>query len=308
MPYLIALLVFAAVCLAVYAYADTVIERRAVRSSLLQIDDHVIVRSRERQLLGPIGERVTGPLLRGIVDLGRKLTPAGYVDRARAKLTITGHPRPTDLDHFLAIRAATVAGIPILFFVSFVMLGLHTRMSLFEVMFASLLLLLGPDAVLNRQMKARQMRMRRQLPDLLDLLTISVEAGLGFEQALDRTITGIPGDLSDEFVRMLGEVRAGSGRAEAMRAIDARTDVAEIRSFVMAILQADTFGVSIGNVLRNQAKEMRIKRRQMAQELAQKAPVKMLLPMVLCIFPALFVIVLGPATINIMHGFKHGVH
>jgi len=164
-------------------------------------------------------------------------------------------------------------------------------------------LLAGPDAVLNRRVEARQHELRIMLPDVLDLLTISVEAGLGFEQALDRTISAVPGALSDEFARMLGEVRAGASRADAMRAMEQRTDVPEVRSFVLAILQADTFGVSIGRVLRAQSEEMRIKRRQLAQEQAQKAPVKMLIPMVFCVFPALFVVVLGPAVINIRDAF-----
>ncbi len=125
---------------------------------------------------------------------------------------------------------------------------------------------------------------------------------MGFEQALDRTITSIPGALSEEFARMLGEVRTGSSRATAMRALEQRVGVEEVSAFTLAIVQADTFGVSITRVLRAQAEEMRIKRRQLAQVKAQKAPVKMMIPMVFCIFPALFVIVLGPAGIQIMQG------
>ncbi len=135
-----------------------------------------------------------------------------------------------------------------------------------------------------------------QLPDILDLLTISVEAGLGFEQALERTTAAVPGILSDEFRRMLQEIAHRVDHVgDALRALDVRTDVPELRAFILAMLQADTFGVSIARILRAQALDMRQRRRLKAQELAQKAPVKMLFPLICCIFPGVFVMVLYPA-------------
>ena len=215
--------------------------------------------------------------------------------RCASKLISAGKADQESFDRFLAIRVVTVVLAPIAAYFAWTyspvggigQLAAHRRS-------CSPAFLMGPDAILNRQVEERQYAIRTKLPDVMDLLVISVEAGLGFEQALDRTVAAVPGPLTEEFARMLGEVRAGASRADAMRALDARTNVPEIRSFVLAILQADTFGVSIGRVLRAQADEMRIKRRQLAQERAQKAPVKMLIPMVFCIFPALFVIVLGP--------------
>ena len=153
--------------------------------------------------------------------------------------------------------------------------------------------------LLNRKIADRQKEISRKLPDVLDLLVISVEAGLGFEQALDRTCTAVPGALSDEFRRMLHEIRIGSSRADALRAMADRTSVPELRTFILAMLQADTFGVSISKLLRAQADDMRIRRRLRAQEQAQKAPVKMLFPLVFCIFPSIFVVIIGPAFIQI---------
>ncbi|GAC1310252.1 MAG: type II secretion system F family protein [Acidimicrobiales bacterium] len=301
---LIGIAIFGFVALVIYAVATQADERATVRASLRQLDDYKVENVRDQEMLAPLSERLFAPALGGLTALGRRFTPVGYVDNTKKKLLITGKAQPDDLDRFLAVRVLTIlAIIPAIYF-WFNFVSLKGKAFYFTLLLVILALVLGPDAVLNRKKEERQLIIRRALPDILDLLTISVEAGLGFEQALDRTVKSVPGPLSDEFTRMLNETRAGSSRADAMRAIDDRTDVAEVRSFVLAILQADTFGVSIGRILRAQADEMRIKRRQEAQERAQKAPVKMLIPMVFCVFPALFVIILGPAAISLTKNFK----
>ena len=301
---LIGLAVFGFVAIVIYAVAIQADERATVRASLRQLDEYKVENVRDQEMLAPLSERLFAPALGGLTALGRRFTPVGYVENTKKKLLITGKAQPEDLDRFLAVRVLTIlAIIPVIYF-WFSSVSLKGKSFYFTLLLVIVALVLGPDAVLNRKKEERQLIIRRALPDILDLLTISVEAGLGFEQALDRTVKSVPGPLSDEFTRMLNETRAGSSRSEAMRAIDERTDVAEVRSFVLAILQADTFGVSIGRILRAQADEMRIKRRQEAQERAQKAPVKMLIPMVFCVFPALFVIILGPAAISLTKNFK----
>jgi tight adherence protein C len=293
----------AGVALAIYTLLAQAEEKAVVRSSLRQLDGYEVENVRDQELLKPVRDRAIMPAVQGLTSLGRRFTPVGYVETVRKKFVFAGSIGADDVDRFLAVRVLTVALIPVVFVLVYFVSPLEALMAHGTFVLLSLGLLLGPDAILNRQVEERQHQLRIKLPDVLDLLVISVEAGLGFEQALDRTVAAVPGPLSDEFSRMLGEVRAGSSRADALRALEKRTNVSEVRSFVLAILQADTFGVSIGRVLRAQADEMRIKRRQIAQEAAQKAPVKMLIPMVFCIFPALFVIVLGPAIINIYHNF-----
>lgn len=293
----------AAVGLVLFAVLSQVEERSVVRASLRQLDDYEVESVRDKEMLVPLRERAIAPVLAGLTGLGRQLTPKGYVEDIKKKLVSAGKGDAESIDRFLAVRVVSVVLAPIGAYLAFTYAPVGGLGRLLLTLVVGALFVAGPDSVLNRQVEDRQYEIRRRLPDVMDLLVISVEAGLGFEQALDRTVASVPGPLTEEFSRMLGEVRAGSTRADAMRALDARTNVSEIRSFVLAILQADTFGVSIGRVLRAQADEMRIKRRQLAQERAQKAPVKMLLPMVFCIFPSLFVIVLGPAAISISQNF-----
>ena len=291
----------AAVALAIYAIGTQADERSIVRSSLRQLEGYEVENVRDQELLNPLKERAVMPALQRLTDVGRRFTPVGYVDKIRMKFVYAGEPSADAVDRFLATQVLGVAVAVVVSFFAFISLDGMLKWAVIGLVF--MLGVLGPSATLNRRVEDRQHQLRVKLPDILDLLTISVEAGLGFEQALDRTVSAVPGPLSEEFARMLGEVRAGSSRADAMRALELRCHVPEVRSFVLAILQADTFGVSIGRVLRAQADEMRVKRRQIAQERAQKAPVKMLIPMVFCIFPALFVIVLGPAMINIYKTF-----
>lgn len=291
----------------VFTVFSRVADRRELRETLSQVDGYDVTAAAEAgvidegELHGSFMDRVGRQVIGDVGGLGRRFTPTGYIEKVRHKFVMAGRDSASEVDRFLASRVLSLASVPFILVFFFLWNPLEF-VGMTRIMIVGLLLLvivMGPEAKLNRAVQGRQSAILQDLPDVLDLLTISVEAGLGFEQALDRTIATVPGPLSTEFARMLGETRAGSSRADAMRAMDSRIDITEVRSFVLAILQADTFGVSIGRVLRAQADEMRIRRRQRAQEQAQKAPVKMLIPMVLCIFPALFVVILVPAMIQI---------
>jgi tight adherence protein C len=284
----------------IWIVASSAEEKSTVRASLRQLEGYEVENVRDQELLKPVRQRTVAPVAEALTDIGRRFTPDGYSEKVRDKFTAAGYRGTDSVDRFIALRVILVALIPGVWYLTYGVLKMEGMMGLAVAVLLSVALLLGPDSVLDRRVGERRDAIRKSLPDVLDLLVISVEAGLGFEQALDRTVAAVPGPLTDEFARMLGEVRAGASRANAMRAMEKRADVPELRSFVLAILQADTFGVSIGRVLRAQADEMRIKRRQLAQERAQKAPVKMLIPMVFCVFPALFVVVIGPAIISIM--------
>jgi len=247
---------------------------------------------------GAVVDQVVGPVASALARLARPVCPPSYAASARRRLALAGRNRAVDLDRFLALRLVSLGlVVPAFLLVLVVHLpGVYRLLAFFLVAAA---LGLGPEAVLNRRVGERQERIRRDLPALLELLLISVEAGLGFDQALARAAASAPGPLSEEFSRYLGEVRMGAERKDALEGIDRRTDVEELRSFLMALVQAEAFGVSVGPILRSQADESRVAQRQHVQEQAQKAPVKMLFPLVFCVLPALFIVVIGPAVIEI---------
>ena len=288
------------VFLLVLASGQRLDDRVAVRSALrtaTEIVPAVSGNALDEEKHGSLVERVLIPVLDRTGRSALRFTPTGYLAKARRRLVLAGHPQPEEFDRFMAVRVVTLGLIPVCVILSALLpLG---KSAVLALLLPPLLLGLGPEVSLNRKVQARQEEIRRQLTDLSDLLTISVEAGLGFEQALSRTVVSMPGPLSDEFTRMLGETRVGASRRDAFERVGERTDVEELRSFLRALIQAETFGISIVQLLRAQSEEMRVSRRQRAQEKAQKAPVKMLFPLVFCILPALFVVVIGPAAIEI---------
>jgi tight adherence protein C len=160
-----------------------------------------------------------------------------------------------------------------------------------------------PNVWTDHLMEERQKKIRRELPDMLDMLVISVEAGLGFDQAVAKIVGATKGPLAQEFGRALQEIQAGTDRATALRNLEERAEVPELNAFIMAMVQADVFGISVSNVLTTQAQEIRLRRRQHAEEVAQKAPVKIVFPVVVCILPASLLVVAGPAVIAIGQAF-----
>lgn len=259
---------------------------------------------RDEELSKPLAARTIGPLVLRTTGLMKRFTPKGYLDKKQHQIVLAGSPGNIDAPSLVVIKAIGVIVGVVLGYVlrDFGSTGFQSTV-LFLMPIA--LGFFGPDAWLSRKIGERRVSMQKALPDVLDLLVISVEAGLGFDSALSRVVATVPGPLSEEFFRMLQETRVGVSRRDAMRHLMDRTDLDELRSFILAMIQAEAFGVTIANVLRVQSDEMRIKRRQRAQAKAFAAPVKITFPLVFCIFPSLFIVLLGPAAIQISAAFAN---
>jgi tight adherence protein C len=254
--------------------------------------------TRDDVMTQDFSERAVAPVMQGIGRFALRFTPTGWVGRAQHKLVLAGWAERMDGNTWAAIRIISlVISIVLLFIVVPLVDGTVMRFGV-----AGLIIFLGyfgPEASLNRAIDGRRKEMEKTLPDIIDLLVISVEAGLGFEAAMGRVVQNVPGELSKEFSRTLQETRVGVSRHDALKAMSERTDVDDLNSFILSLVQADQFGVSIARMLRVQADEMRVRRRQRIQEKAFAAPVKMVFPMLFCIFPSIFIVILGPAAISI---------
>jgi len=253
----------------------------------------------EIELQQPVMERTLRPMMRRLAGIGTRLTSPQRVGRTESKLAEAGYPyglRTIDFMGLKVVVALVVSGLSFLFFG--VALA-DPATGLIAAVLGLVLGFFGPDFWLTRLIRARQKAILLSIPDVLDLLTISVKAGLGFDAALGKVVEKTQGPLTDEFRRSLAEVRIGKARRDALREMVGRTNVPALTNFVSAIIQAEQLGVAIANVLEVQSEQLRIQRRQRAEEMAAKAPIKMLFPLVGCIFPSMFIVILGPAMILI---------
>jgi tight adherence protein C len=255
----------------------------------------------EMELQQPLAERVLRPLIQRVSRVANRGDSGGLIARADAKLEKAGYPG--------GLRGADWMGVKIL---STIVLGVGVALFMLVVGRVQLAFLFGiagaglgymaPEFWLGSRARKRSWAMVLQLPDALDLLTISVEAGLGFDAALAKVVEKMEGPLVNEFRQALAEIRMGRTRRDALRDVVARANAQPISNFIGAIVQAEQLGVPIAKVLQIQSQQLRIERRQRAEEMAAKAPVKMLFPMVGCIFPTIFIVILGPAIIAVMSG------
>jgi tight adherence protein C len=277
-----------------------------VARSLAAIDAvHTAPRDlRTQQLQQPFSERIMDPLLTWFVGVGRRFTPEERVSRIRRRLDLAGNPPGWDADRILGLKAfVALAGGVVGLLLALVFAGPLVAVPL-TVIGAMALGWVAPSVWLLNRAQERSDLIRRELPDAMDLLTISVESGLAFDAAVAQVARKTSGPVADEFARVLQEMQIGTGRVNALRALAERSDVAELQSFIGAMVQADAFGIPIASVLRVQAKEMRVKRSQRAEEQAQRVPIKILLPLVFCILPCLFIIIMGPAVILILQNLQ----
>ncbi|MCR4401995.1 MAG: type II secretion system F family protein [Firmicutes bacterium] len=256
---------------------------------------------REKKLARPLSERLLGPVVRFVNDLIISVTPKHVVDAVKEKLDVTGNPWNMTPGDYILMRVITLAIIPLAGFGLALRLGPGTAALLAFVLAA--LGWLVPEMMLQSKKRDREKQIRRSLPDVLDLLTVSVEAGLGFDAALAKVVERKKGPLAEEFAFLLQEIRMGKPRRDALRELSERVKIDDITSFIASVVQADQLGVSIANILRIQSAQVRTKRRQQAEEAGMKAPIKMLFPLVFFIFPTLFVVLLGPAIIQVATTF-----
>lgn len=260
-----------------------------------------------RNIRANLGTKTAGPAVRPktreqLATLSRKLAPVGYVAWLDKQLAGAGRPKDWPLGRLVMVKPLLALGGFAIGLAQFLVDPSPQRF-LIAVAFVAFLYF-APDLLIRTKAEKRREAIRLELPNALDQMLISVQAGLGFEAAMARSADNGKGPLAEEFSRTLQDMQVGRARKDAYLAFAGRVDSPDLRSFIRAVVQADTYGIAIAKVLKEQAQEMRTKRRQRAEEHAMKIPVKILFPLIFCIFPTLFIILMGPAVMGIIAAFS----
>lgn len=245
--------------------------------------------------LGSSRERLVSPLLAGLLKLGLRLSPQGAAAKVQHRLDIAGNPTGWYVEKVFVVKGMLMFGLAVFGLA----LGRFTLVGLLMTVGFGVVGFFLPDVLLYNTGTKRQLKIQQALPDTIDLLAVSMKAGLGFDGAVGKVAQAIDSPLAAEFGRYLQELRLGASRPEALQALSERSTVTDLHHIVSSLAQADQLGIPVAKVLEQQAKEMRVKRRQRAEEKAQKVTIKILFPTIFCIFPALFVAVIGPGAIRL---------
>ncbi|MEI6364456.1 MAG: type II secretion system F family protein [Actinomycetes bacterium] len=293
------IVLFAGLALLVLTLSTAFMNRQEVNRSLAAIQGMHEDDRPPSQLDTPFTDRVVAPTFEKLTAWGRRFTPDDQAARIRRRLDIAGNPENWDVNRIIAFKMLGLIGGALLGLLIGLLFqsGFSTILGLIVV--SALLGYFGPNIALYQVGYNRTQQMARDLPDALDLLTISVESGMAFDSAVSQVARNTTGPLAEEFFRLLQEMQIGLSRSDAIRAMGERSDIPELRNFASSMVQAERLGIPVANVLRIQAGEMRTKRSQRAEEMAQKVPVKILFPLIFCILPVLFIVILGPAVISI---------
>jgi len=303
MQYLVLLMVFITTTTIVYVFFGAFFRKNQIVKIRLDKIASESLKNGDNELNQPLFVRVIRPILQGISKMVLKYTPKEMVYGFEKKVIMAGNPFSLMVNDWINIQIAVIICLPLLTSIIGYIRGFEVRMIIFAILIEIAVGLVFPRLILGKKIGQRQRQIGNSMPDVLDLLTVSVEAGLGFDGALSKVIDKMPGALANEFENVLQEMKVGKNKRDALKDMAERVNLHDLTTFIGSIIQADQLGVSIGNVLRIQSEQMREKRRQRAKEKAMKAPVKMLIPMVLFIFPTLFSVLIGPVIIQVINVF-----
>ena len=306
-PLMIAVVLAAAVAALMFVVGTVTAERAEVRDSLRRLEGYQIQDVRDQEMLAPISERVIAPVLEGLSGLTGRFTPQGYRENVAQKLVLAGNST-LNVDQVLVFKLlGLISGIVWLPLI-LVLLGFGGLFGIMVALFGWFASFMFPDVYLSRGIEKRQHEIAVQLPDVLDLLVISVEAGLGLSAAIQRVadeLTVSHPELGSELTLVNAEMRAGVDRSVALKNLADRTGLEDIRGLVALLVQTMRFGTSVADALRVYSEEFRDKRMQAAEEQAAKIGTKMIFPLVTCLFPSFFLVAIGPAVLRLMDVFSH---